>query len=105
MSLVKKTKSIEDNSHSLIREIFENPSIDTINLGVGQPDFDTPAEIKEAGKVAIDDFTGYTPNAGLPTLRTLVADRYRKVCNFPVSLNNVVVTAGATEALASTILT
>ena len=40
--------------------------VDVINLSVGEPDFETPAHIKEAAKKAIDDnFTFYTPGARL----------------------------------------
>lgn len=50
--------------------------VDVINLSVGEPDFDTPAHIKEAAKKAIDDnFTRYTPVPGYMTLRQAIADK------------------------------
>lgn len=48
--------------------------MDVINLGIGQPDFPTPAHISEAGIKAITDgHHGYTPSMGLPILREAVA--------------------------------
>jgi aspartate aminotransferase len=51
-----------------------------INLGIGQPDFPTPAHIVEAGRKALaDGHHGYTPANGIPELRrAVVADLYRR---------------------------
>src|ERR1700687_3053810 len=51
-----------------------------INLGIGQPDFATPAHIVEAGRKALaDGHHGYTPANGIPQLRTAVAaDLWRR---------------------------
>jgi aspartate/methionine/tyrosine aminotransferase len=51
-----------------------------INLGIGQPDFPTPAHIVEAGRKALaDGHHGYTPANGIPQLREAVAeDLYRR---------------------------
>jgi len=46
-----------------IRKCWEGVGPDAINLGMGQPDFDTPNHIKDAAITAIQKgFTGYTPN-------------------------------------------
>ena len=46
-----------------------------MHLEVGEPDFDTPAHVKEAGKAAIDaNFTHYAPNPGIMDLRETIAD-------------------------------
>ncbi|PLR80699.1 aminotransferase A [Bacillus sp. V33-4] len=74
---------------------------DMISLTIGQPDFSTPAHVKEAGKKAIDDnFTSYTHNAGLLELREAAADFYKK--KYSVDYNpssEVIVTTGASEAI------
>ncbi|MEN8148673.1 MAG: aminotransferase class I/II-fold pyridoxal phosphate-dependent enzyme [Planctomycetota bacterium] len=50
--------------------------IDVIDLSVGEPDFPTPKNIREAGKRAIDEgFTTYTPASGLPVLKKAVAEK------------------------------
>ncbi|MFH7319169.1 pyridoxal phosphate-dependent aminotransferase [Desulfurivibrio sp. D14AmB] len=49
---------------------------DVLNFSVGEPDFDTPAHVREAGKEAIDQgFTRYTPVPGILPLRQAVCDR------------------------------
>lgn len=51
---------------------------DVVNLGIGQPDFDTPAFIREAAKQALDDgYTRYPPAKGFADLRRAVADKLR----------------------------
>ena len=69
------------------------------------PIFDTPAEVASAGIEAIrSGFTRYTPNAGLPTLRDLIAVKYSSRWGRGVARNQVVVTAGAVCALATAVL-
>ena len=53
-----------------IRKCFEGAAPGSVNLGLGQPDFDTPEHIKKAAIAAIEKgLCGYTPNCGLPQLR------------------------------------
>ncbi|MCZ7362637.1 MAG: aspartate aminotransferase, partial [Candidatus Methanoperedens sp.] len=53
-----------------IRKMFEGAGTDAINLGLGQPDFDTPVHIKNAAIDAINKgMTGYTMNLGFLELR------------------------------------
>ena len=52
---------------------------DVIGLGVGEPDFDTPDHIKQAGIAAIqNNFTKYTPVAGIAELRRAIAEAFRE---------------------------
>jgi aspartate/methionine/tyrosine aminotransferase len=71
---------------------------DIIHFEIGEPDFDTPAHIKAAGKAAIDaNFTHYAPNPGLMEFRELIADyatRFRGL-RVPFFAENVVVAPGA----------
>ncbi|MFP4546333.1 MAG: pyridoxal phosphate-dependent aminotransferase [Methanomassiliicoccales archaeon] len=82
-----------------IREIFELVGGDAINLGLGEPDYDPPARAKEALQEAIcSGMNKYGPTSGLPQLREALAGylgRYRD----DITAANVMVTAGATEAL------
>ena len=49
-----------------------------INLGIGQPDFDTPAFIREAAKQALDDgYTRYPPAKGFQDLREAIATKLK----------------------------
>lgn len=69
---------------------------DVIHLEIGEPDFDTPSHIVEAGQKALaDGFTHYGPPAGLPALREAIADDVAKSRNIDVHPDQVVVTPGA----------
>lgn len=83
-----------------IRRFFEAAKPNSINLGLGQPDFHTPGHIKEAAIQAIhDNQTGYTFNTGLFELREALSDKFRHENNLKYSPEQIVVTAGAGEAL------
>jgi aspartate aminotransferase len=67
-----------------------------VHLEIGEPDFDTPAHIKEAAKRALDaGATHYGPSAGLPELREAIARHIEETRGIPVSPDEVVVTPGA----------
>ncbi|GAB2463154.1 N-succinyldiaminopimelate aminotransferase [Conyzicola lurida] len=77
-----------------------------INLGQGFPDEDGPVEVLEAARQAISDgINQYPPGTGMPVLRHAIADHQKRFYGLDVDADReVLVTAGATEALASTIL-
>ncbi|MDO7881375.1 aminotransferase class I/II-fold pyridoxal phosphate-dependent enzyme [Salinibacterium soli] len=77
-----------------------------INLGQGFPDEDGPAEVLEAARQAISDgLNQYPPGRGLPVLRTAIAEHQERFYGIRVDPDrDVLVTAGATEALAATVL-
>ena len=77
-----------------------------INLGQGFPDEDGPAEVLEAARQAIaDGVNQYPPGIGMPVLREAIAAHQRRFYGIDVdAASEVLVTAGATEALAATIL-
>jgi len=69
---------------------------DVIHLEIGEPDFDTPANIRAAAKRALDDgWTHYGPPLGLPALREAIAEDASKRKGFAVDPASVVVTPGA----------
>ena len=79
--------------------------VDVINLSVGEPDFPTPAHIKEAAKKAIDDnFTFYTPVAGYLSLRKAIAEKLQKENGVAMQPEQIVVGNGAKQALCNVIL-
>jgi len=83
-----------------IRKLFEAGGPDAINLGIGQPDFDTPDHIKMAAIAAIrEGRTGYTPNAGIPELREAVCEKFARENNLTYRPEQILVTAGGSEAL------
>jgi aspartate aminotransferase len=69
---------------------------DVIHLEIGEPDFDTPANIRAAAKRALDQgWTHYGPPTGLPSLREAIAADATARKGFPVDPEDVVVTPGA----------
>ena len=91
---------IADIDISGIRKAFETASGDFFNLGLGEPDFDTPAHVKEAAIRALNaGFTSYTSNKGIGELRAAICDKFKRDNDFSVSPEEIIVTAGASEAL------
>ena len=67
-----------------------------IHLEIGEPDFDTPRHIIEAGVDALKNgFTHYGPTPGLPQLRESIARNSERVRGIKTDINNIVVTPGA----------
>ncbi len=75
---------------------LERQGKEIIHLEIGEPDFDTPAHIREAAKRALDGgATHYGPAAGLPELREAIAKDVGATRNIPVAPEEIVVTPGA----------
>ncbi|MCK4548971.1 MAG: pyridoxal phosphate-dependent aminotransferase [Candidatus Krumholzibacteria bacterium] len=78
---------------------------DIVHLEIGEPDFDTPVNIREAAKKAIDDgFTHYGPSAGMPNVKEAFAEFLTKDRGIEVKPDNIVVTPGAKPILFFSIL-
>lgn len=84
---------------------LQSKGIDVINLSVGEPDFNTPEHIKEAGKKAIDDnITHYPPVPGFPELRRAIAERLNKRFGVNYDMNNIIVSGGGKHSLANVLM-
>lgn len=69
---------------------------DIVSFCIGEPDFDTPANVKSAGIKAIENnYTHYGPSAGLDVLRETIADYMTKTRGVAYSPDEIVVTPGA----------
>jgi aspartate aminotransferase len=78
---------------------------DVIHLEIGEPDFDTPAHIREAAKEALDaGWTHYTPSAGLEEIRRACAEHIAESRGLSVGAENVVVVPGGKPILFYVIL-
>ena len=78
---------------------------DVINLGIGQPDFPTPANIVEAAVKALRDGEhGYTPATGIPKLREAVAADIHRRFAIEVNPDNVIVVPGGKVTMFAAIL-
>lgn len=79
--------------------------VDVIDLSLGEPDFDTPAHIKEAAIQAIrDNWSHYPPVAGYPDLREAVCQKFKRDNQLEFTPDQVVVSTGAKQSLANAIL-
>lgn len=75
--------------------LLEAEGMDVVHLEIGEPDFDSPSNIVEAGKNALDDgFTHYGPSPGFPDLRDRIAQEIRDTRGVHFTGDNVVVTPG-----------
>ena len=73
-----------------------------INLSIGEPDFKTPKHICDAAKDAIDaGFHAYTPVAGIPELRKVIAEKFKRDNNIDWKPENIIVSTGAKHSLAN----
>lgn len=93
--------------HSGIREmmVLARAIPDVLNLGVGDPDFVTPAHIREAAdRAARDGFTKYPPSEGFAPLRELLAAKLAARNGLDVAPEQVVVTSGGTGGLFTSLL-
>ena len=76
-----------------------------VNLGQGFPDDPGPLDVRQrAAEAVIDGSNQYPPMMGLPELRQAVADHYGRFQGLALSAEDVMVTSGATEALAGALL-
>ncbi|MBN1540451.1 MAG: aminotransferase class I/II-fold pyridoxal phosphate-dependent enzyme [Candidatus Thermoplasmatota archaeon] len=88
-----------------LRKMFDLVTSDTVNLGLGEPDFQPPKEAIEAVEEAMRlGFNKYGPTNGIPALREDISNRL-KVYWKDVAPENVIVTSSGSEALFSGFLT
>ncbi len=79
--------------------------IDVINMSVGEPDFNTPEHIKEAGKKAIDDnFSKYSPVPGYMDLREAIVEKLKKENLLDYTTSEVIVGTGGKQGVCNAIL-
>jgi aspartate aminotransferase len=74
--------------------------VDIVNFGVGEPDFDTPDNIREAAIRAIrEGFTRYTPVGGIPELKAAIANRFQADYGLSYKPSEIVVSCGGKHSL------
>lgn len=105
-SMIKVNRRIRDIVGSTTLAItarakeLQSQGRDVVSFGAGEPDFDTPDFIKQAGIAAIQKgFTKYTPSTGTVELREAIAAKFLKDNSLKYSPNQIVVACGAKHAL------
>ena len=84
---------------------LKDQGIDVISLSLGEPDFDTPAEMKQAGIDAIHaNDTHYTPVPGTPQVRNAIVKKFKRDNGLEYTPEQVVVSTGAKQSLANVVL-
>ncbi len=81
------------------KQMIKN-GIDIVGFGVGEPDFNTPENIKEAGINAIKaNMTRYTAASGIPELKTAVTEKLKKENGLEYEPSNVIISCGGKHSL------
>ena len=89
------TLAIDTKAKSLLAQ-----GIDIVNFGIGEPDFDTPDNIKEAAIKAVrDGFTRYTPVGGIPELKEAIIQKFKRDNNLDYKQEEIIVSCGGKHAL------
>jgi aspartate aminotransferase len=79
---------------------LKKAGVDVVGFGAGEPDFDTPAFIKEAAKAALDrGMTKYTPTPSIVELKQAIAAKFQRENNLPYKPEQVTVGAGGKHCL------
>ncbi len=103
MRLSKKAYSVKPSPTLAIdakAKSLKTSGVDVISFGVGEPDFDTPENIKEAAIKAIrEGFTKYTPVGGIDELKTAIIDKLKKDNGLAYERNEIIVSCGAKHSL------
>ncbi len=103
MRLSKKTYSVKPSPTLAIdakAKSLKASGVDVISFGVGEPDFDTPENIKEAAIKAIrSGFTKYTPVGGTDELKTAIIEKLKKDNGLIYEKNEIIVSCGAKHSL------
>jgi aspartate aminotransferase len=104
-SLLQRFNEPETLKMAKLGRALRAQGIDITDLSLGEPDFDTPAHIKEAAKQAIDDnFSHYTPVAGYLELREAVCNKLKRDNNLEYTPDQIIVSTGAKQSIANTVL-
>lgn len=83
----------------IARELREK-GIDVISLSIGEPDFNTPEEVKEYAKEAIDEnWSHYPPVPGYPELRKAISHKFKRDNNLDYTADQIVVSTGAKQSI------
>ena len=103
MNFAERVTRVEPSATIAISNLaaeLESEGVDVVDLSVGEPDFDTPENIKDAAKDALDaGHTGYTSSNGIPELKEAIADKLHDDGLTQYGPDNLIVTPGGKQAL------
>tara|TARA_B100000212_G_scaffold173329_1_gene130389 strand:+ start:6186 stop:7385 length:1200 start_codon:yes stop_codon:yes gene_type:complete len=97
---VKKIKPSFTLEMATIAAEMRSKGIDIVNFSVGEPDFNTPPHIIEAGKIAMDEgHTKYTAGPGMIEFRQAICDKLERENNIKYNIENILVSNGEKQSL------
>ncbi len=103
ISLAERVKQIKPSPTLAVNakaKALKAAGADIVNFSVGEPDFDTPAHVREAGKKACDEgFTRYTAVPGIPELREAIAARFEADHGWHYDADQIQVACGGKHGL------
>src|SRR5438874_5443703 len=103
ISLADRVKVVADSitlAVSAKANALKKAGVDVVGFGAGEPDFDTPAFIKEVAKTALDKgVTKYTPTPCIPELKQAIADKFNRENGLPYKPENITTGAGGKHCL------
>ncbi|MDD5518460.1 MAG: pyridoxal phosphate-dependent aminotransferase [Candidatus Omnitrophota bacterium] len=101
--LASRLKNVKPSSTLAITskaKKLKSEGFDIITLAAGEPDFDTPDFVKSAAIEAINSgFTKYTPTTGIPELKKLICEKFKKDNSLEYAPSQVVVSCGAKHSI------
>src|SRR3954469_9123322 len=97
MSLVSESITLAVSAKAAA---LKKAGVDVVGFGGGEPDFDTPAFIKDAAKAALDKgLTKYTPTPCFPELKQAIADKFQRENGLPYKPDQVATGTGGKHCL------
>jgi aspartate aminotransferase len=103
MGIAKRAQAIKPSptlATAAKAKAMKSQGIDVVDFGVGEPDFDTPENVKQAGIKAIQSgFTKYTPAGGIDDLKEAVVEKFKKDNGLQYEKSQVLISCGAKHSL------
>jgi len=103
MGIAKRAQAIKPSptlATAAKAKAMKMQGIDVVDFGVGEPDFDTPENVKQAGIRAIQSgFTKYTPAGGTDELKEAVIEKFKKDNNLAYEKSQILISCGAKHSL------
>lgn len=103
MGIAKRAQAIKPSptlAMAAKAKAMKAQGIDVVDYGVGEPDFDTPENVKQAGIKAIQSgFTKYTPAAGTDELKEAVVEKFKKDNGLQYEKAQIIISCGAKHSL------
>jgi aspartate aminotransferase len=103
MGIAKRAQSIKPSptlATAAKAKAMKAQGIDVVDFGVGEPDFDTPENVKQAGIKAIQaGFTKYTPAGGTDELKEAVIEKFKRDNDLTYEKSQVLISCGAKHSL------